>query len=191
MPEIISQREFARRVNVSEGMIRKAISPDYGWISKGRTTTESGRPALDYEMALDEWNKSPGGLKSPGILPQKATTKVKDTAEKEVKTTIQLPEVPAEKLEMMAKRNRSIDISTARAALQLQKEQDKLVDKDKSYAAWFEFGKMLRENIMILPARLTALIRSAPSDQEGQEIFANGIEDALRNLTTPPDLAGL
>lgn len=191
MSEIISQREFARRVNVSEGMIRKAISPDYNWIVTGRTTTESGRPALIYETALEEWNKSPGGIKSPGVLPKKPAKQSKDSADSQPKTPPLLPEVSAEKLEMMAKRNKSIDISTARAALQLQKEQNKLVDKDKSYAAWFEFGKMLRENLMILPARFTALIRAAQTDQEGQEIFANGIEEALRDVTTPPDLASL
>lgn len=193
MAELISQREFARRVKVSEGMIRKAI--DNGWIINGRTTRPSGTPALFYEIALDEWNKSPGGLKAPGILPQKDTKTLPKSASTapespaaNSKTITINPEVSAEKLEMMAKRNKSIDISTARQALALQKEQNKLVDKEKSYSAFFDFGKMLRENLTLLPSRLTQLIRSAATDREGQDIFAKGIEEVLQNITTPPDL---
>lgn len=194
--ELISQREFSRRIGVSEGSVRKAIEALY--IVNGRVTRDNGTPAIDYETALAEWNASPAGLKSADKTPQiriKTPVAGKNSAESgqkeadtQVKNPVFNPELMAEKQNMMARRSKSMEISTARAALALQKEQQKVVDKDKSYAAFFEFGKGLRENLLTLPTRLTALMRAAATDHEAAAIMSRGIEDILQSCTAPPDL---
>jgi hypothetical protein len=200
---VISQREFARRVGVSEATIRKGI--DAGWIINGRTTRPSGTPAIDYETALQEWNNSPGGLQAaakgnklaaPGAdkkpaaeVPQKETTTNATAAPAVNKDVFFDPEILAKKRKILSEKEQSSTISRQRQQLALQKELGLLVSKDKVDSALFEFGKSVRENLLVLPNRLTALIRSAPSDQEGQRIFYDGLVSMLKILTNPPDLS--
>lgn len=192
--EIISQREFGRRVGVSEGMVRKAI--DNGWIIQGRTTRPSGTPAISYEIALEEWKASPGGIQAAAKNPNAILQSVKRTPEPKAETpaadpikpaALFDPELAAEKAKIIKSKGMSQQISIQRAALALQKEQGKLVDKEQADKQLFEFGQMLSESILTVPHRIIDQVRTADR-HTGLHLMLNELKQALRGLDKPPDL---
>lgn len=205
MDEIISQREFSRRIGVSEATVRKAI--EAGYIMEGRTTRPSGLPAINYETALAEWNNSPAGLQAEEKRTVKApvtkTTTPKPAGAKDTsgqpedkimepgaggKKIFYDPEIMASKKEILEDKKNSVKIRTQRDALELAKAMGKLVEKSHVESALFEFGKGLRDNLTTIPDRYIDDIRNAPDRHTAHEILLNGINEALRLLASPPDL---
>ena len=191
--ELISQREFGRRVGVSEGMIRKAI--DNGWIIQGCTTRPSGTPAINYEVALAEWNASPGGIKAAAKNTEAAgTIKTKTPDSKappapETKIPLLDPAIAADKKQIIEDKKFSTRLLLQRQALELQKAQGKLVDREATDKQLFEFGQSITENLLTLPNRTVDLIRGAPDRHTAVTIFTNELKTALRGLAQPPDLS--
>jgi hypothetical protein len=197
--EIISQREFSRRVDVSEGTIRKAI--EAGWIINGCTTRASGLPAINYEIALEEWEKSPGGLQAAekrtlkGEIRKKTPVPdvTKSTAPADAPPSPKLPIYDAEAAEIkkniIKEKSITAKIQQQKQALELQKILGKLVDKDKVEGELFNFGKGIRENLTRVPDRYIDEIRNAPDRHTAYQILLNGINEALRSLSSPPDLS--
>jgi hypothetical protein len=191
--ELISQREFARRVGVSEGMIRKAV--DNGWIIQGCTKRPSGLPAIAYETALAEWNASPGGIKSAAKninTPADVKTKPLDTkppAASDQRAPLLDPAISADKKQIIEDKKFSTRLQLQRQALELQKAQGKLIDKEATEKQLFEFGQSITENLMTLPNRIVDLIRSAADRHTAVTIFTNELKQALRALAQPPDLS--
>jgi len=190
----ISQRKFADLVGFSEATIRKAI--EKGYIQQGSITDENGKKAIDYDVAIVEWNNSPAGLKSAGKgtkaledLPKKG---VKDSEKKASGHTYKAPPVDPEaqkkKSEIIDLKLDSEKLRKARDQFEFQKQIGNFVNKQATDAALFDFGKLLRENILNMPPRYTVLIRNAASDSAGEDIFMEACEEALRALSTPPDL---
>lgn len=199
--EIISQREFARRIGVSEATVRKAITND--WIVGGCTTRESGRPAINFETALNEWNASPAGLQAAeknngkpasSYIPKKDRSAAPTTSEKITtpvagpKAPLYDPEAAAAKKKIIENKQNSSQIEVQRRAIELQRLMGKLVDKDLVDNILFDYGKGLRDNLVTIPDRYIDDIRNAPDRNSAHEILLNGITEALRSLSTPPDL---
>ena len=201
--EVISQREFGRRLNVSEGTVRKAI--DAGYIVQGRITKDSGKPALIYEIALQEWNNSPAGLqaeekrKGPAPTP-KVTTTVKNFVQTKSESQpdqkagpvkpIFDPEAAAAKKEILKDKQTQVKLRIQKEALELQRLTKKLVDKEIVYRELFEFGKSIRDNIMTVPDRCIDELRNAKSRHEAHKILTDYLTEALRSLSATPNIEG-
>lgn len=196
--EVISQREFGRRLGVTETTIRKAVSS--GWIVEGRTLRDNGRPAILYEKALQEWNTSPAGIHAAknqgksisGYVPKKQRTspgtEEQHTASEKLKAPLYDPEAAAAKKKIIEYKQNSGHIDMQRRAIELQRLMGKLIDKEQAYNILFEFGKGLRENLLALPNRSVDEIRTAPDRHSAVMIYEAAINEALRALTVPPDL---
>lgn len=204
MAEIISQREFGRRIEVSEASVRKAITA--GYIVQGSVPKENGGRAISYEIALHEWNNSPAGLKaavknmstgSPdGPVKQRVTVLSSGPDNQNVtedlsqaKLPIFDPALAESKKAILEDKRTSSRISMQRQALQLQKEMNKLVDKDRTEGSLFEFGKAIRENIMQVSSRCIDRIRAAADNNEAKNILDEELKTSLRLLASPPDLS--
>jgi hypothetical protein len=195
MPELISQRKFADLVQVSEASIRKAI--EKGYIVQGSVTKENGSKAIDYVVALAEWNNSPAGIKAAGKgLPASRYISKKESKDpagkKETTTPFKTPAfdpaAAAAKKEIIDIKLNSEKIRHARDQFELQKQVGNFVDRKKTDEALFEYGKQFRENMENMPARYTSLIRGAATDSEAEDIFMGAVHEALRAWSTPPDL---
>ncbi len=74
-------------------------------------------------------------------------------------------------------------IKVQRAALELQKFQGTLVEKDKVYKELFLFGQELRQNLLLIPARIIDDILATRSRTAALETMLSEIERVLEVLS--------
>lgn len=67
--------------------------------------------------------------------------------------------------------------------IKLRKLEGELVDKELVYKALFEFGKMFRDTLMVIPDRITDQIVAAKSRNDVHNILTQELSDALRGLS--------
>lgn len=208
--ERISYREFGRRVGRSDTTIRKAI--DSGVISDECIVYRpSGRPELIYDKALQDWNNNGGGmqaetkelppaasnyqLKSPPAQPVDAVqnTASEQAAQQSTGFKAPLKQPPTEqeianKSSIMDSRRVIIQVQAQKELIELQVIKNALVKKDDSDAAFFAYGRIIREQLTVLPSRLTELIRNAATTRAAFKLFEDEVHAILTKLSTPPQL---
>lgn len=196
--EIVSYREFARRVDISEASVRNAVKR--GWIVQGVVTRDSGRPALDYQVALNEWTASPAGAqaarkntspKSAYIpkIPKSPAGKLEkeDTASRTSRMNVVDPELMRAKKDMLDNQTAMSKLDLQLKAIETQRKLGKLVDKETVYKELFEFGKVLREALTAIPDRIIDDILAAPDRASSHSILDQAIRTTLETITTPPE----
>ncbi len=183
MAETISIREFARRIEVSDTAIRKAINA--GHIVGGRVF-ENGTPRIIYELAKTEWESY---QTQQGKAVKQSTT----TPTPQPQKPAAIPTPPAAVVNTEAPRPQAGTIAAARLVkeqlnaklleIELKEKMGKLVDKDRVYATLFSAGKELRVNLQTIPDRHIDDILAAPSRNEAHTILYNAIAEVLEQIT--------
>lgn len=186
MAETISIREYARRREVSDTAIRKAINA--GKIVEGRVF-ENGVPRIipdiaDKELTLYEASPTRGQKKEQPTQPPKP---VKPQASKPAAPVMappaqssEVPKPPAGSL--AAARLIQAQLKAKTMEVELKEKMGELIDKKKVYESLFAFGKEIRANFQAIPDRFIDDILAAPSRNEAHTILTNAIADALEAL---------
>ena len=177
--ERVSLREFARRMEVSEGAIRKAIASQK--ISAASVSkTKSGRPELLFQKAKADWEINGGGLRKGYKENHKKTVTKQDidAPDKPVGNTISLAE---------AKRQAAI-YDAKRKGLELAELQKILVPRAKVYEELFAFGQEIKTHIQSIPDKYIDLIMASQNRAEAHKILSTAINEALDTLSRSNDL---
>lgn len=174
--EIVSIREFGRRVGVSDAAIRKAIGN--GRISPKciRTNEKNGRPEMFYEMALKDWQQAGGGLVKE--IDQSAGKKKPDAPPPPAD-----PNAPVGAMTMQEANRRKAVYEQQMKALDLAERQKILVNRDLVFEELFNFGVEIKSAIEAMPDKYLDLILAAPSRAEAAAIWIKANNETLEILS--------
>lgn len=185
--ELISNREFARRLNVDEKAVRKAIAS--GKIVNGLHRRTSGRTCLDYHIALREWQANQTDV---SLTQTKGGTPIDFDSAKKKNFSAKVhdgDEEPDEaKLTQQATSTQKINYNRAAVKLQhetlaLKQKMGLLIEKDKVNKELFEAGKEIRESLLIIPDRIVDELRAVETRDEAHQLLYKEIEHALERLS--------
>lgn len=178
--EQISIREFARRVGVSDTAIRKFI--EAGSITTGIEWTETGRAKVDYEIMLNHWNDRGGALVVKSE-PNKSTYIPKKT---QVIAPPPPTKTPAGEMSVSEANRRAAVYKSQMMGLELAEKQGTLVNKQKVYKALFEYGQVVKTDLLAIPDRHIDEILAAENRNIAHQKLYEAISKALEQLTTNP-----
>jgi DNA-binding transcriptional MocR family regulator len=173
MSEKISIREFARRLNVSDTTIHKAIKAER--IVKGYTEG-AGRKSIDYEIAKREYNstasptrenrKPPRSAESSGITAQAV-----------------IPFDEGDPASMNAERLRKIKAEADLKELELKEKTGALTSRDEVYRELFAIGKELRVALVAIPDRVIDDLMASANRNEAHGILLRAISTVLEQAS--------
>lgn len=177
--ERISQREYARRLGLSNEAVSKAIRE--GKIDRGWDKVE-GKIIVEY--ANIEWGALHLNTSMPSLFPQ-------EILEATEEQSLQRPPVIGGKgLSLTnessfaeAKRVREI-IQAQLAALDLRERKEELVKKDEVYKQLYAFGQQMRMALMAIPDRSIDGILASKNRTEAYNILSASLLETLEQLTT-------
>lgn len=171
--ELISIREFARRVGCSDTSIRKAIKA--GKIVKGIVHNSEGRDKLDYDTAFKEYTAA-----YDPSYPSNDKLRAKMMHAAETPTE---PAAGGDTSSMAAAKRAQAIIKAKILEIELKEKQKKLVDKQAVYLALFDAGKEVKASIMAVPDRVIDAVFSAKSRNEAHTILTKALIEALDVLS--------
>lgn len=176
--ERISQREYAKRLGISNEAVSKAIRE--GKIDKGWDRLE-GKIIVEY--ANREWGALHLKTNVSQILQQEPGEEWQSPADwqpaggKKSGLTLTNESSFAE-----AKRVREI-IHAQLAALDLKERKGELVRKEEVYKQLYAFGQQVRIAIMATPDRGIDAILASKNRAEAHNILSSSLQEALEQLT--------
>ncbi len=139
MPEFVSIREFARRVQVSDAAVKNAIDagrimrdPDTGkinWDTQQRAWYENRNPNMDRD------HNDPNGRRA----------KINQGSEGDIVNTI-----------AKAKQTKAV-FEAKLKQLEYEEKSGKLIEKDFVKSVVFRFGKQVRDSVLTIPERVGAI----------------------------------
>lgn len=172
MPQLVSVREFSRRIGCSDVAVHKAIKS--GKITRGYVEVSPGKFKIDPDVAASEWGKNfdPSYTSNPKI-----------------RESLQQPTVP----ELPAQGGSDSSIASAKRAqailkaklldLELREKQGQLVDKQQVYKQLFEMGQQIRSAILTVPDRIIDNLMACNSRNEGHTMLMAALIDELEKLS--------
>lgn len=158
--EIISIREFARRVEVDESTVRKYIN-NY-WFTNGVVKDEKGRNKLAWPLSKEEWDEFGGGLNSPNA---------NDPEDVEARRAI------------AEYKKRGAYFRALSDELEYKEKADQLVSIDEVNAALSRLQVKLREEIYSSTEGVVDKLRAAPTRAEAHQILTTALTGALSKFT--------
>jgi hypothetical protein len=175
--ERISQREYARRLGVSNELVSRAIKE--GKISSKGWDAKAGK--IVFEIANREW----------GVLYIK-----QDATEALIQQPEGMPPVPAEEVSTpiisltpsttFAEATRVEKLMSAKLkTLDVQERTGELVSKEHVYKELFAFGQQIRTSILAVPDRFIDNILAAPNRGEAHIVLTSALHEVLESLTDP------
>lgn len=200
--EKVSQREFARRLGVSNEAVSKAVNT--GKISKGWDKKEK---KIIVEKAMEEWGNiflqanAEGAAATaeavkrlqdfPTMQPDKPQAKRKDPddseqgafdelEEFELAVSSKAPFAEALRVEKVAKARQEI--------IKLRKETGELVNKEAVYRQLYGFGQSVRNALLVIPDRAIDEILAAPNRSTAHQVLTKYVHEALTKLTDVDNL---
>lgn len=182
--ETISLREYARRREVSDTAVRKAITA--GKIVQGRVF-DKGVPRIIESVANQEWDQYESRKeRTPRPTPTPAPEPVK-SAKPHAQTPATVAEYSSEPPKpaagtLAAARLIQAQLKAKMMETELKEKLGKLIEKDKVYAALFSAGKELRVNLMAIPDRYIDDILAAGSRNEAHTVLTNALADILESI---------
>lgn len=177
--EIVSIREFARRIGLSDTAVRKRIydpadNPE-GIIVNGKWQ-DGARPALLWEIARSEWIQGGGSVtvqtEEEGVLPPGPARE---------------KEKPVQDEDLLKARKAKAMIGAQKDALLLKKLQGELVLKSDVYKLFFEYGQKKSEALLQIPDRVVHAMRNADNDNIALQILYNELQVWLVDFSNGPD----
>lgn len=194
IPDIVSIRQYAKELGVSEATVRLAIRS--GKITNGVQKSEKdGKPQIIRSIATDEWKGSyTGKTNASEVLKEKFFGEEDEPNTHVVKNTPQSESVPGmnvgQELPIMENPTTMRDAQLKEqiykanmAEIKYNVALGKLVKKDDVYKAFFEFGTQIREAIQSIPDRVVDLIIASSNRNEAHEILSAELSRALENLS--------
>ena len=171
---LISQREFARRLGVSEKTVRDGIKT--GKISKG-VIIENGKPKINFEIAFQESQTIGLGFK---VLKQTESKKSPDVRSKvESKNLLDDLGVLSLSDALRLKENHNAKLKE----LELKKMEGSLLNKDEVFTQLFDFHQELRNALLAIPDRITdTLIAYSEDRNKVHQLINEAIASELDNL---------
>lgn len=178
--ERISIREFARRVGVSEGAVRKAIETGKIAAACVKKNKKNGRPELLFDKAKADWDLNGGGLRREYRENHKKTI---------TKDEVDAPTKPIQDQVSLAEAKRQSAIYDAKLkGLELAERQKVLVPRTKVYDELFSFGQEIKTHIQSIPDKYIDLILASANRAEAHKILNGAINEALDTLSRTNEL---
>lgn len=174
--ERISQREYARRLGISNEAVSKAIRE--GKISKGWDKKEG---KIIFETANEEWGALHLKTDIPKLLKQEVGEPIRANYPTRASSANGMT-LSADSSYAEAKRVREIIVAQI-AALELKERKEELVKKDEVYKQLYNFGQEVRTAITSLPDRHIDSMLAAKSRPEAYQILSGAVYDILDKLT--------
>ena len=193
MNELISIREFGRRVGVSDTAIRKMIKD--GRLSDKAVERHpiTGKPSIIYDQALVEFQAVGGGLvKESGVdnTPHKYRKKVPPVPLSQQKQTEngEPPVVPSGQLSIAEAKRQSAIYDAKLKGLELAERQKVLVPRNKVYEELFAFGQEIKSHLLSIPDKFIDQILAAQNRGEAHSILYAAISESLETLSRANEL---
>lgn len=178
--ERISQREYARRLGISNEAVSKAIRE--GKIDRGWDKVD-GKIIVEY--ANIEWGTLHMSTALPSLFsPEELETTEERPVQRLANTGQKGLSLTNESSFAEAKRVREI-IQAQLAALDLKERKEELVKKDEVYKQLYTFGQQMRLTLLATPDRGIDAILAAKNRTEAYNILSATIIEALEHLTNP------
>jgi DNA-binding transcriptional MocR family regulator len=171
MPEKISIREFARRLNVSDTTIHKAIRAER--IVKGYTEG-AGRKSIDYEIAKREYNST--------ASPTRENRKPRPEANSEAAQAV-IPFGEDDPASLNAERLRKIKAEADLKELELKERTGALTSREEVYRELFAIGKELRVALVAIPDRVIDDLMASANRNEAHGILLRAISAVLEQAS--------
>lgn len=175
MSELISVREFARRVGCSDVAVHKAIKSQK--IVKGFVYGKDGKGKIDPEVAAQEWGKNfdPNYTSNP---------KLRQTIGEAAGSSIPEDSVATRSGSSIADAKRAQAILKAKLLdIELKEKQGKLVDKALVYQSLFAAGQEVRAAILAVPDRIIDTLMACDTRNEAHTMLLGALIDALETVS--------
>lgn len=190
--EIISLREFGRRVGLTEGAIRKAIAAEKISKKSVRVNKKNGRPEIKYELAYEDCRLNgvgaERGVDLPPLVKENKTVETEEKPETEKKTVTASPPPQVQGNSLIdAKRRRAIYEAELKG-LELAEIKKILVRRDKVFEELYAFGAEIKSSLESIPDKYIDLIFAAKDKHEASMILTRGIAETLESLSRMGDL---
>lgn len=198
--ERVSQREYARRLGISNEAVRKAIEAKKivkGWDEKEKK--------IIVEKANEEWgnihiqaneeanaNQNEALVRIQSYMPNQGKPpgkKNQDPDDTQAATLEELANYEFEKKTSFAEALRVEKVAKAQIAVLDYKEKiTELVNKGEVYRKLFAFGQSVRQAMLAVPDRCIDALIAAQSRAVAHKILSEEIHEALQKLATPPEI---
>ena len=183
--DIISLREFARRLGIGEKTIRDGIAK--GKIVDGVTYDEKGKPKIKYSVAIIEANSMGLGAKVLGSKePEQGFPKPRPRELRKAEGLIRELDgdgfEPEDNLPYADALRKKENYIAGLKQLEYLEKRGNLVDKAEVYAQLFEFGKEIRSEFESMPGRISDKLAACQDSSAIAEALANEIRKALSRL---------
>lgn len=170
--DLISQREYARRRNLSATAVNKAVKA-------GRITLVDGK--IDPEVADRQWREN-----TDPSTPKNAVTgkpkQIKDP--REASSPMELSGVETSPSTGYAKARAAREVYQAQLAkLVLEEKKGELVRADEVRIAAFNMARKARDQLIALPERVLATVVASSDPVEVQRLLEEEIERICRELS--------
>jgi hypothetical protein len=168
--ELLSIRGFAKKVNLSESMIRKSIQ--LGKITLSQVGSSKG---IIYEIGLKEIKEFAIGASKFIDVPN--IPDLKSIKERKTNKSLVPEELPGGVIPLFVdSKKRSEYFKSELSRLALEARKGELVKKEDVYLELFEFGTALKNNILSIPDRITDQLISLSNNRNA---FHNLLTDEL------------
>jgi len=167
--ELLSIRGFAKKVNLSESLIRKSIQ--LGKITLSEVGTRKG---IIYEIGIKEMKEFAIGASKYIDVPN--IPDAKSIKERKTNKSLVPEELPGIIPLFVDSKKRSEYFKSELSRLTLEERKGELVKKEDVYLELFEFGTELKNNILLIPNRITDQLISLSKDRNA---FHNLLTDEL------------
>ncbi len=204
--ERVSQREYARRLGVSNTAVANAIEDGKivkGWDKKakkiivGKANEEWGNIHLAANQEhLNEQQEIIKGVHSynpEATRPEPAPKKIEQSQKPKLEpddtfaeAVLELENFNLNSKTTFAEALRVEKVAKAKMAeLELKKAMGDLVVKDEVYKQLFAFGQEVRQAILVVPDRCIDAVIAAKNRSEAHNTLLKELHEALEKLTSP------
>lgn len=175
MSELVSVREFARQIGCSDVAVHKAIKA--GKIVHGYVRVAKNKYKINPEVAATEWGKhfNPNYERSPNI-------REKIGGANPPPPPSQDPEKPSGTRSLAEVKRLNAEVKLQLDAIELKRKKGELVDKRAVYAALYEAGQTIKNQVLGVADRTIDGILAAPSRNDAHTILYKALVEALETL---------
>lgn len=168
--ELVSVRAYARLKGVSETAIRKHVKSGLLTLQGDKKQIDPVQADKALSVGIDPAQVEAGNAK---LATGKASGGRKQAG------MVSLYEARTARANFAARREK---IAVERERLELAEKQGKLIDRMLVESAWFEKGRMIRDRMLSIPDRLSALLASISDAARVHELLDSEMRKALNDV---------
>lgn len=192
MAELISIREAARRLGVSDTAVHKAIKA--GRVTIAGRTEASQRPLLSWPQAEQDWHANSDGAKRTHVGSRGSPRRAADPEPERplvVNTRMEEAQPPAQD-DAPARVSAAPSYAQSRAVreayqarlakLEFEERSGKVIDADQVKVRAFKLARSARDALLTIPDRLAPILASSTDVQEIHRLLLEDIERTCQQL---------